>query len=96
MSKPRFNRIHAICQMMRDGTDKKCQRCPIRYREPGIGWCVRGCVWKVQEIINVAKIGWPWKRGPNGKRGRTWRQRVFKDARVERTQSSQRRTTEPI
>ena len=78
----RFNRVHAICQEIRNGLnckdDTKCKRCPIRFHEPGVGWCVKGCVLRAQEVINIAKIGYPWPRVPRFKRGRDWRKRVFK------------------
>lgn len=76
----RFNRVHAICQELRNGINckhtTKCKRCPIREKTP-YGWGVRGCVWRAQEIINIAKIGWPWSKPPKGKRGKQWRKTVF-------------------
>jgi hypothetical protein len=83
---PRFNRVHAVCQALRDGMnyqgDTVCQRCPIRFKEPGIGWCVKGCVTHAQEVINIAKIGWPWRKPPKSARGKAWRKRVFGKPRI--------------
>lgn len=83
MTAERFNRVHAVCQMLRDGINCKrttvCQRCPARFKEPGYGWCVKGCYLHAQEVVHIARIGWPWPKAPKSKRGKTWRQRVFKN-----------------
>lgn len=79
MKKKRFNRVHAVCQALRDGINCKrdtlCKLCPMREHTKGIGWTVRGCVWRAQEVIQLAKTGWPWGRRPTSKRGRDWRKR---------------------
>lgn len=79
----RFNRVHAVCQALRDGINCKrttvCKRCPsVENFGPGAGRGVRGCYVRAREIVNIVKIGWPWRTPPKNKRGKSWRKRAFK------------------
>ncbi len=70
----RFNRVHAVCREIK-GFDAACKLCPMRKREKGIGWTIQGCVFKAQEVINVARYGNPWGKKAKRKHIQAWRRR---------------------
>lgn len=74
----RFNRVHAICNVLRN---KACERCPSREAFPPHGNGTRGCYMLAKEVLNIAVHGNPWgdkKRNSSGGVKR-WRKRFNRE-----------------
>lgn len=78
-SVPRFNKVHAMCQRLRDGINLKrdtlCKLCPAWEKLDGHGKCQRMCYGIAQEAINIAKHGNPWGTRAVPKHVKRWRKR---------------------
>jgi hypothetical protein len=66
----KFSRVHAVCAQLRD---EPCKLCPRREPSP-YGPTIRGCRLHAEEVINIAKHGYPWTP-PYNKRQKEWRKR---------------------
>ena len=79
--KKRFNKVHAMCQRMRDGINLRretlCKLCPAWEQTPGHGKTQRMCYSIAKETMNIAVHGNPW--GRNAKHAKSWRKRWQRD-----------------
>lgn len=78
MSGLRFNRVHAVCQYLRN-SPKVCKRCPAWERTPPYGKSQRFCYGMAQEVINIAVHGNPWGKGIKRKSVAKWRKRFNRE-----------------
>lgn len=73
----KFNRVHAMCQRMRDGINLKrntlCKLCPAWRPIKGYGKCQPFCYAIAQETVNIVTNGNPWGSGAKAKAVKRWR-----------------------
>lgn len=77
----RFNRVHALCERLRD---KPCLRCPASEPMPPYGRCQKMCYGLAKEALNIAMHGNPWGRRGVSKHVKRWRKN-FNTERLERS-----------
>ena len=68
-----FNRIHAVCGMLRK---KRCQLCPAWEKLEGErGKVMKGCYIQAAEVVKIAQFGNPWGKRGKPKHIKSWRKR---------------------
>lgn len=72
MTTPKFNRVHAVCNRLRN---KRCRLCPARFKDEHYGPMIHGCYALASELINIVVNGHPWSKKAPRKNIRAWRKR---------------------